>query len=166
MNYKIKRIGLTAIFIFGFILLTVILVFSFVDGKPKTPATGQQVSSILSDMGYSPIDVTDSYEKQDLHLNGVITFETKKIHFEFFDFDNNGSADNAYSVACSQIREHRSQDCMEGTEGYANYYMKDLRSSTMYYITIRVENTTIYAYCDREYTSELYRILTAIGYSE
>lgn len=166
MTTKVKKYGLIAIFIGGFLLLIFILSYAISDGQPKTPLTYQNVITSISKMGYTPIDTTASYKLQDPHLNGSVTIETKKMHFDFFEFDNNDSADNAYSVACSQIRKYRSQDSMEGTEGYANYYMKDLRSNTMYYITIRVENTAIYAYCDREYTSELFRILKEIGYYE
>lgn len=60
--------------------------------------------------------------------------------------------------------DYRSSGNVESSEGYANYYMHSLKSGGMFYITVRVGNTAIYAYCDEGYTSEIGRILSAIGY--
>ena len=43
--------------------------------------------------------------------------------------------------------------------------MHSLKSSGVYYITIRVGNTALYAYCDEDYMGELGKILSEIGYS-
>ena len=44
--------------------------------------------------------------------------------------------------------------------------MYSMSSNGTYYISIWVGNTAVYAYCDEEYTSELGKILTAIGYQD
>lgn len=61
--------------------------------------------------------------------------------------------------------DYRSRYNVSHSEGYANYYMHSLKSSGVYYITIRVGNTALYAYCDEDYMGELGKILSEIGYS-
>ncbi len=53
---KKKKIGLTILFVSGLILLGVILIYAFSNGQSKTPATCQQVTTVLSDLGYVPSD--------------------------------------------------------------------------------------------------------------
>ena len=61
--------------------------------------------------------------------------------------------------------DYRSSGNISNSEGYANYYMHSLKSSDVYYITIRVGNTALYAYCDEDYMGKLGKILSGIGYS-
>lgn len=168
---KKKKIGLIALFLFGIILLVVILTHAFVNGQPKTPVTCQQVTEVLSDLGYSPSDTTSMYEKQDSNLVNSIAVETEKIRFDFFEFNNDDSASNVFSHAYNQILDYRNgytpeygQD-IETDEYYANYRLYSLKSGGMYYLTIRVGSTAIYTYCDEDYINELGKILSGIGYT-
>lgn len=161
---KKKKIGLTILFVSGLILLGVILIYAFSNGQPKTPVTCQQVSLVLSELGYEPSDTTSLYLEDDSHLVSSIAIENKKIRFDFFEFDNENSADNVYDNACNQMFDYRSSGNISNSEGYANYYMHSLKSNGVYYITIRVGNTALYAYCDEDYMSELGKILSGIGY--
>ncbi|MDE5985541.1 MAG: hypothetical protein K2H13_09840 [Eubacterium sp.] len=162
---KKKKIGLTILFISGIILLAVILIYAFSNGQPKTPATCQQVSLVLSELGYEPSDTTSLYLEDDSRLTSSVAIENEKIRFDFFEFDNENSADNVYDNACNLMLDYRSSGNISNSEGYANYYMHSLKSNGVYYITIRVENTALYAYCDEDYMSELGKILSGIGYS-
>lgn len=161
---KKKKIGLTILFVSGLILLGVILIYAFSNGQPKTPATCQQVTTVLTSLGYVPSDTTSLYSEDDSHLVSSVTIENEKIRFDFFEFDNDNSAINVYNHACSQMHTYQSGDMIERDEGYNNYSMYSLKSKGIYYITIRVGNTAIYAYCDEDYMSELGKILSGIGY--
>ncbi len=162
---KKKKIGLTILFVSGLILLGVILIYAFSNGQPKTPATCQQVTTVLSDLGYVPSDTTSLYSEDDSHLVSSVTIENEQIRFDFFEFNNENSAANVYSNACNQMLDYRSSGNISNSGGYANYYMHSLKSSGVYYITIRVGNTALYAYCDEDYMGKLGKILSGIGYS-
>lgn len=162
---KKKKTGLTILFVGSIILLAVILIYAFTNGQPKTPATCQQVTNVLSDLGYVPSDTTSLYLEDDAQLKSSVAIENEQIRFDFFEFGNENSAANVYSNACNQMLDYRSSGNISNSEGYANYYMHSLKSSGVYYITIRVENTVLYAYCDEDYMSELGKILSGIGYS-
>lgn len=162
---KKKKTGLTVLFVGGIILLAVILIYAFTNGHPKTPATCQQVTTVLSDLGYAPSDTTSLYSEDDAQLKSSVSIENKQIRFDFFEYDNEKDAAKVYSNACNQMLDYRSSGNISNSEGYTNYYMHSLKSSGVYYITIRVENTVLYAYCDEDYMSELGKILSGIGYS-
>lgn len=161
---KKKKTGLTILFVGGAILLAVILIYAFTNGQPKTPATCQQVTTVLTDLGYVPSDTTSLYLEDDAQLKNSVAIENEQIRFDFFEFDNGNSAMNVYKHACSQMFDYRNSGSISNSEGYANYYMNSLKSNGVYYITIRVGNTAIYAYCDEDYMSELGKILSGIGY--
>lgn len=163
---KKKKTGLTVLFVGGIILLAVILLYAFTNGQPKTPATCQQVTTVLSDLGYAPSDTTSLYLENDAQLKSSVAIENEKIRFDFFEFDNDDGAANAYNSACNQMLDYRSRYNVSHSQGYANYYMHSLISSGVYYITIRVGNTALYAYCDEDYMGELGKILTKIGYAD
>lgn len=162
---KKKKTGLTLLFVGGIILLAIILIYAFTNGQPKTPATCQQVTTVLSDLGYVPSDTTSLYLEDDAQLKSSVAIENEQIRFDFFEFDNENSAINVYNHACSQMHTYQSGDMIERDEGYNNYSMYSLKSKGVYYITIRVGNTAIYAYCDEDYMGELGKILSGIGYS-
>ena len=69
-------------FVGGIILLAVILIYAFTNGQPKTPATCQQVTTVLSDLGYEPIDTTSLYIEDDSNLQKSVTIDNKKIRFD------------------------------------------------------------------------------------
>lgn len=165
LNQK-RKIALIVIFAGGMILLVAMLIYAFTDGQPKTPVSCQQVTTALSNLEYIPSDTTDAYLKQDSHLKSSVAIETDHIRFDFFEFDNDNSASNVYTHAYKQILNYRNgyiKD-VETEEYYANYRLYSLKTTGMYYLTIWVDNTAIYAYCDEEYTGELGKILSAIGY--
>lgn len=62
------------------------------------------------------------------------------------------------------MHTYQSGDMIERDEGYNNYSMYSLKSKGVYYITIRVGNTALYAYCDEDYMGKLGKILSGIGY--
>ena len=130
-----------ALVIIFFIVLAIVF-FSFIS-VPKTPATTEQVKSVITAQGYEPKDITELYYESDPGfkntLNKCISFDKDDIHFEFFDFKNDSSAVNIYSQAYQEI-------------------------SYKYNAAIYVGNTAVYAYCDSENKTEIDKILDAIDY--
>lgn len=96
---KKKKIGLTILFVGGIILLAIILIYAFTNGQSKTPATCQQVTTVLSDLGYVPSDTTSLYLEDDAQLKSSVAIENEQIRFDFFEFGNENSAENVYSNA-------------------------------------------------------------------
>jgi len=146
------------------IALAAILITIFVNTGDKTPATCQQVNTQLITLGYDPIDCTDTYKKQSQNLNGSIYSNSDRVHFYFFEFDNKNSAYSLFYNNHDLIYKNISEGFREWDEHYDNYAMYSMSSNGIYYMTIWVGNTAIYAYCDEEHTGELGEILTAIGY--
>ena len=164
LKYENKAIFLIG----GFIILAlaIMLIVMFSNTGEKTPVTCEQLNTKLIDMGYEPADTTYAYSDQNANLIRSIAIDTGKIRFDFFEFDNDDGAANAYNSACNQMLDYRSRYNVSHSQGYANYYMHSLISSGVYYITIRVGNTALYAYCDEDYMDELGKILSKIGYTD
>ncbi len=150
----------------GFIVIALIAILAiiFTNTGNKTPATYQQVNTELLNLDYSPIDTTATYKEQSSDLNGSIACDSENLHFYFFEFNDDNSAYTLFYNNHDLIYENISEGFREWDEHYDNYAMYSMSSNGVYYISIWVGNTTIYAYCDEEYTNELGKILTSIGY--
>lgn len=167
MFEKFRKLGNKGIYFsiaFIIILFAIIWGILLINAGEKTPVDGQQVYKVLINLGYEPIDTTSLYIEDDSDLQKSVTIDNKKIRFDFFEFNNENSAANAYGSACNQMHDYRSFPNISRSEGYANYYKYSLKSSGVYYITVRVGNTVLYAYCDEDYMSELGKILSEIDY--
>ncbi len=167
MFEKFRKLGNKGIYLsiaFIIILFAIIWGILSINTGEKTPVDSQRVYEEIINLGYEPIDTTSLYIEDDSNLQKSVTIDNKKIRFDFFEFDNDNSAINVYNHACSQMHTYQSGDMIERDEGYNNYSMYSLKSKGVYYITIRVGNTALYAYCDEEYKSELDTILLSIDY--
>ncbi len=163
------KLGNKAFYLIGGIVVVVfaiIMVVMFVNTEAKTPATCEQVSKELINLGYEYNDCTDHYKGQSANLDGAIMSDNGKVNFYFFELDNDKSALNLFRNCQAQINEKRLYGVQEWEEHYNNYTMYATQSDGVYYTIIRVGNTVIDAQCDAEYTSELGEILTAIGYQD
>lgn len=161
---KKKKTSLTILFVGGIILLAVILIYAFTNGQSKTPATCQQVTAVLSDLGYAPSDTTSMYIKQDSHLKSSVAIENEQIRFDFFEFDNDDSAYTLFYNNHDLIYENISDGFREWDAHYNNYAMYSMSSNGVYYISIWVGNTVVYAYCNNEYRDEIDNILVSLDY--
>lgn len=167
MFEKFRKLGNKEIYLsiaFIIILFAIIWGILSINTGEKTPVESQRVYEEIINLGYEPIDTTSLYIEDDSNLQKSVTIDNKKIRFDFFEFDNDNSAINVYNHACSQMHTYQSGDMIERDEGYNNYSMYSLKSKGVYYITIRVGNTALYAYYDEEYKSELDTILLSIDY--
>lgn len=161
------KLGNKAFYLIGGIVVVVfaiIMVVMFANTGAKTPVTCEQVSTKLIDLGYETNDCTELYKEQSANLEGSIMSDNGKVNFYFFELDNDKSALNLFRNCQAQISENRLYGVQEWEEHYNNYTMYATQSNGIYYTVIRVGNTVIDAQCDAEYTSELGKILTAIGY--
>lgn len=102
--------------------------------------------------------------EDDSNLQKSVTIDNKKIRFDFFEFDNDNSALSLFKNSQAKINQKRNANSQDWTAHYNNYVMYSTQSDGIYYIVIRVGNTTIDAYCDAEYKSELDTILLSIDY--
>lgn len=156
-----------ALVIILFIVLSIVF-FEFLT-VPKTPATTEQVKSVIVAQGYEPKDITEQYYESDPvfknTLNKCISFDKDDIHFEFFDFNNNNSAIDIYSQVYSQLSyRYNSAYSVEIDYQIANYSIWLYDSLGKYSVAIYVGNTAVYAHCDSENQNEIDKILDAIDY--
>lgn len=161
-KYEGKAVGLIAAFIA--IVLAIMLIVMFANTGEKTPVTCEQASTELIKLGYEPADTTYAYSDQNTSLKKSIAIDTGKIRFDFFEFDNDNSALSLFKNSQAEINQKRNANSQDWTAHYNNYVMYSTQSDGIYYIVIRVGNTTIDAYCDAEYKSELDTILLSIDY--
>ena len=167
-SISIKSIILAFIFVIIFVVF-IILWLSALFSEPKTPATADEVWVTIEEQGYHPEDISDYYFQKDsgfkVTLKKCIAFEEEDIHFEFFEFNNKDSAIDLYGQAYHNIRvTHNSWQKMETSYENKNYSLYFLDSHGKYNVSIFVENTAVYAYCDSENKYEINRILDKIDY--
>ena len=152
-----------ALVIIFFIVLAIVF-FNFFS-VPKTPATTEQVKSVMIAQGYEPKDITELYYESDPGfksvLNRCISFDKDDIHFEFFDFNNDNSAIDVYSQVSYK---YNYPDSIEIKNQIANYTIYTLDSLGKYNVAIYVGHTAVYAYCDSENKDKIDNILDAIDY--
>ena len=168
MMNKIRKTSMIVIPILTVILLGAILIYFFVNGKPKTPATTEQVRDAIISFGYEPQDITEQYhnENPDLkqNLNNCIIAQKDDMRFEFYDFTDENSASNLYRLAWSEIMKTRETPYAEVDTMIANYCIYSLKTPKLYSVAIYVGNTAVYAYCDAANRTKVDEILTKIGY--
>ncbi len=150
----------------GFIVLVfaVIMIVMFANTGEKTPVTCEELNTKLIVMGYEPIDSTYYYQEQNSHLKGSIAIDTGNLRFDFFEFDNDDSAYTLFYNNHDLIYENISDGFREWDAHYNNYAMYSMSSNGVYYISIWVGNTVVYAYCNNEYTNEIDNILVSLDY--
>ncbi len=161
------KYGDKAVYIIGGVIVlifSVIMIVMFANTGEKTPVTCDQVSIELADLDYEPIDSTSHYKEQTSHLKASIMADNGNVRFNFFEFDNNDSAYTVFYNNHDLIYENISDGFREWDAHYNNYAMYSMSSNGVYYISIWVGNTAVYAYCDNEYRNELNDILLSIDY--
>lgn len=169
-NISVKGI----IGIFAVIIVFVVFAIMALDGLfagSKIPATSDEVWAIIEEQGYEPEDYTELYHQSDVSfqnsLNKCVGFLHNDISFEFFEFNNQNSAENIYSQAYQKItKKYNSWQKNEISHHSQNYSLYFLNSMDKYNVAIYVGNTAVYAYCDSENMSEIDSILAKIDYLE
>ena len=137
--------------------------------EPKAVATSDQTWDAVVEQGYTPVDVTDVYISKDKgfekNLIQCIAFEKDGIHFEFFEFKDDGGAQNIYTQAYKKIiGEYNSAHAIEIEHRVANYCFYSIEAFEKYNVALYVGHTAVYAYCDAEDKNEVNKILDKIGY--
>lgn len=154
--------------IIGLMIIILWFVFLFsLFNKPKTPITAETAHELLSDDGFTVADLTESALQANpcWDLKSVLCATKGSIRFEFYEFGSKESAVGVYSQAYSTImRMLVDVPRIDTDTAVANYRVFTLRDQSQFAVTIYVENTAVYAHCDREDSSALVSILMAMRY--
>ncbi|MBP3697162.1 MAG: hypothetical protein J6J45_06415 [Clostridia bacterium] len=158
----------------GLILLILLILIMFavfigVTGNKKTPATPEQIISVIKKQGYEPQDITELHYSNNAasktSLKKCIAFFYEDIHFEYFHLSNDSTAINLYSQFHRKIVDNYNASHIIETENkQANFVIYTLDNGEKYNVSIYVGNTVVYAYCDSQNKNEINKILDAIDY--
>lgn len=144
--------------------LATILIVLFTNTEEKTPATSDQVSAQLVELGYEPVDMTDYYEQYCHGLKKTVFTQSRYIRFYFFELNNNDNAGAVYRNWYHQIKEATGGAVYSSTEDYYNYSGFYVYDDDMYYHLVWVDNTVVMAFGGKNYKNDIFKILEAIGY--
>ncbi len=163
---ELKKVLLIGFFVLSGIICFGIIIYGIGFTESKVPVTSEHMWDVLVLHGFEPYDLTESYDQSDnIAINKCIVVEREDTHFEFYDYIDETSALNKSVQACSYIISYkRSFPYIEHNTKVRNYNVYTLSSNGEYSVSIRVENTTIYAYCNEENKGLLIDILNEIGY--
>lgn len=149
-------LGLLAVLIYGALYLTS-------KGVPD-PVTKEQVERALAAENIEATDVTDHAAATTLPNTGLQTCliaDKGDIHFEFYVFNNLGSAADVYRQTRRAFNPRHSLGAYhEQKLGYEIYSI----DKSIYSVTLHVDHIAIYAYCRSENQQVLHRILHKLGY--
>lgn len=161
-----KKLAPILLFLFVFAALICGLLYFFLTGQPE-PVSAEQINDVLISQDLQPVDITDTAQGNfpGAGLTNCTVAEQGDIRFEFYTFDNPGSALRVYREARKLIiTEKMETPRVEIEQGKANYKYYSLAAGGNYSATVYVKNTAIYAYCAEENQSKIIGILDTIGY--
>ena len=151
-------------------MIVIMLTYLAFKGRPKTPASIEKVEFVLSNHDLTYSNETDYYEAQwenNNTLKNALIANSGDIYFCYFVFDNKDDAEKLRANNRSYIREHRfSIPNTEVSEAISNYILYTLKCEVGYTVSMRVENTVVYAYCNEENANVIKTIMQEIGYFE
>ena len=138
-------------------------------GTPIPTPTDTQVWDTLTANGYTPIDQTEQYVKDNptMGIERNITCISDGLRAEVFIFNEQKFADAAYGSIVTDLgyTERKYYNNNIRTGGYrANFVIYTLKAGGKYYYLMRIDNTLFYAYCDEEHISEVNSIAKELGY--
>lgn len=156
-RYTIKNYVLAFILIVAFIFV-VLCIFKCVSSNTPV-AEYEKVWNILQNDGYSPQELSsnETYVKN-------MTVNDERLYFEFNVFQSTSIASEYWSKTHSKIIEKEYYPDKGYYSANGNYVIYSTTVSDVNYVGIRVGNTTVFAYCNKEYQKELNSILMSIGY--
>ncbi len=163
------KVILRAVIGFGVFFGIIFLLFA-ITGKPKPVATIEQVESVLTEQGYTPIDTTETWKdhmSEDIKpcLTEAVSIQVDDIDFTFFTFSDDNSAEGVRSYFSSWIWKNRfSTPNIEFSEGHANYLAYTLTAAGKYSLIVRIDNTVVFALSKEENASKILDIMCGIGY--
>ena len=153
-------VGMLIIFLWFVLLL---LLFN----KPKSPISTEYAGELLSADGYTVTNLTDDalQKNPNWDLVGVLSAVKGSIRFEFYEFKSKESAVDIYGQAYSDIMSMLVDVPRIDTDtSIANYRIFTLRDQSQFAVSIYVENTAVYAYCDKADSTVLVKLLMRMGY--
>lgn len=148
------------------VILSLALMFGYmiINGGDKTPATCEEVTAKLTELGYEPVNATDYYSDRISSLKECVYAEKGDIVFLFFELDDRNLACSLFKSNNSQIlSKGKYNDWEEFHDNYGRYSFLTLDG--VYYDSVWVENTVVYAQCNNENKAEIQKIITALKYN-
>ncbi len=157
--------------IIGTVFLLVLIIFGWwilsFGNTSIEPMTISGVSSILESHGYQPVDCTKTAlaDNPGWDLTGCIKVDNGEIEFEFYEFESRDSAVDIYGSAYRYIKQNKMAVPRRQLQARgSNCIIYQLEAGDNYAISMCVETTAVYAFCDKEYADELDSILYEMGY--
>lgn len=153
-------------------ILGIIFLMLSLTNPSKTPATAEQVETVLKKQGFEVVDTTKTHKEQlGENMGYTLTSSTSvfadDIEFTFYVFADDNSAEKIRGVLQSWIWENRfSVPNVEFSEAHGNYVAYTLKAHGMYSLNVRVGNTLVFAISDEESAPKILDIMAAIGYFE
>lgn len=161
-----KKLAPILLFLLVFAALIYGLLYFYLTGQPE-PVSAPQINDTLISQDLQPVDITDTAQGNfpGAGLTNCTVAEQDDIRFEFYTFDNPGSALKVYREARKLIITTKMKTPrVEIEQGKANYKYYSLAAGGNFSVTVYVKNTAIYAYCAEENQSKIIGILDEIGY--
>lgn len=163
------KVILRAVIVLALFFGIIFLLFA-ITGKPKPVATIEQVESVLTEQGYTPVDTTEMWKERMAEnikpcLTEAVSIQVDDIDFTFFAFSDDSSAEGVRSYFASWIWQNRfSTPNIEFSEGHGNYAAYALKAAGKYSLIVRIGNTVVFALSKEENSSKIFDIMCAIGY--
>lgn len=151
------------------LFITIVTVVVKLATAPKPVASIDQVNDLLSSRGYAIKDDTERYQKGSPtgRIVNVLTVQQEELVFQFFVFEDNNSAMNAYGIITEQINGYRTMTQDVAREGFhGNFIYRSLLANGKYYYLVRVGETLVYASGSESQQKEINNLIASLGYLE
>ena len=137
-------------------------------GEPKTPATSEQVHTVIEKYGLTPQDFCNEYIESypKLGIVSVAGYRTEDLRIEFFELENNNQAHNITVELNQIILEARDiTNDIEFEEGNQYYYIHTYNVDDKHFWLMEIENTVIYGFSYDENYRKMVDIMQELGYT-
>lgn len=149
---------------FGVIFIAIFaLVLISVSTTSIESATSEKVWAAIEMHGFQPIDGTEEGVKQNPFIKKVIGFSRPNINFLFYTFLDDSAAQSFYTNVAYTV-QMQSPTHVTGGGARANYQVISYFSDAEFWYAMRIDNTVLYTYGDKEYQEELMKIINEVGY--
>ena len=159
----------------GVILLILLIVFmiglflALINiGEPKTPATGEQVHTVLEKYGLTSQDFSNEYIEAypKRSFVSVVGYRTDEFRIEWFEFEGEEGARAATVDFNQYLLDARDiTNDIEFEEANRYYYIHTYNVDDKHFWVMRIENTAIYGFCYDENYRKMVDIMQELGYT-
>ena len=142
------------------LIMVVICLITLCGCGKKQVLSDKDISSKLSQMGFSVNDVTSSME--DSNVNVVKTANNGKYQIEYYVFKSEQMAKTAYDNNIAMFKDNKKYKGNERSkDGYNRY---DQKTDDYYNVVSRLGNTLVYASVNIDYKNDLKKVLNKLNF--